>query len=61
MIDHWIVYRVVIDNRAATRTRARPVGWLRADDEEQAMQRAKKWFLGTLRVRPMDGDYGWFE
>jgi 1,2-phenylacetyl-CoA epoxidase PaaB subunit len=58
----WIVHRVVIDHRSTTGTSWRPTGWVRAEDEKQALQKAANVFGKSLKLIALseERDWGWF-
>jgi 1,2-phenylacetyl-CoA epoxidase PaaB subunit len=58
----WIVHRVVNDYRSKTGTSWRPIGWLRAEDEKQALLKAEQVFGSSLKLIALstERDWGWF-
>jgi 1,2-phenylacetyl-CoA epoxidase PaaB subunit len=58
----WIVHRVVLDNRSMSGKRLQAIGWLKADDEDHALMKAKKIFGSSLKlvaVSDQERDWGW--
>jgi hypothetical protein len=58
----WIVHRVVDDKRSHTGKSLKTIGWLKADDEDHALSRAKKIFGSSLKlvaVSDEERDWGW--
>jgi hypothetical protein len=58
----WIVHRVVEDKRSLSGKRLQSIGWLKADDEDRALEKAKKIFGSSLKlvtVNDEDRDWGW--
>ena len=55
----WIVHRTIADQRAIYGTRTRPVGWVRALNEERAKELAQDQFGGDLMLEEMDEEASW--
>ena len=60
----WIVHRVTTDSRVHSppKTSWRAIGWLKAEDEEMALLKAKRIFGSSLKlvaVSEDERDWGW--
>ena len=58
----WIVHRVAMESRTQGKTSWRAIGWLKAEDEEMALLKAKRIFGSSLKlvaVSEDERDWGW--
>jgi len=58
----WIVHRVVKDDRSSTGSRLQSIGWIKAETDEEAKDKARKVFgtsLKLVRVSDKERDWGW--